>query len=317
MDEIGLSSRVKCFYLGLLPRGIDKGGLATLLKTYGKVLRLRLTKNKEDDKRRGHGYVYIELVCSDQEFTTGVVAGNPPIYAKAIRGPKHLGSEHTKTLRRCVKVIPDSSDCERTKVLSYLSQFGALEVEVSECVEISPSSDEGPPRGVKSMFALFSDPDAVCRLMASRNRDNDHSHPILSRLTFIGPQEPGIDSWDPPLFVAIYNRNDSHPPESPSSPQECKDILHNIRLSEVKDMTKMASCFERQPLTSSTQDVPTKRKKDKPTMNFECKRLACTINSNQLFKYSRVMKLLHTSNNLRYNLRISPKNLAHSTEEMS
>jgi len=314
MDEIGLATRVRCFYLGLLPRTTDKAGLAALLRAFGKVLRLRLARNKGEDTCKGYGYAYIELFCSEVQLAAGLLAGNPPVYAKEIRGPKHLGAEHTKTLRRCVKVIPAGSECARKQILNHLSQFGCLELEVSECA--GPSlPDTGQPRDVKSLFAMFSDAEAISRLTAARNPSDNQSLAVLTFPTFVGMQESGLDSWEFPFFVKLHCRDDAHSLDNSRLDRESKETVHLNPACEVKNVAKMAKNPVPEHHGSPVQDLHAERKKLRPTMNFQGKRLACTINSNQLFKYSRALKQLHTHKNLRYNLRIAPSNLERSTEE--
>lgn len=300
MDQVGLTSRVRCFYLGLLPRATDKRSLAALLKAFGKVLRLRLARHKGDQQCWGYGYVFIELVCSERAFAARALAGNPPIYAKEIPGPKHLGSEHTKTLRRCVRAVPEAP-CARQELLDCLASFGALELEVSEAA--GPGlPDAGPPRVVKSLFAMFADAEAAGRLAAARNAGAPHT--FLARLAVLGLQESGADAWEPPYFLKAHAGSDAVPLEF-SSERSGPDSgqLPRVRASEPRDMAKLASTFARQQLGSPAPGAPVERRKKQPTMNFQGRRLACTINSNQLSRYSRVFGLLHSGKNLRYNLR--------------
>ena len=297
MEEVGLASRVRvrCFYLGLLPPNTDKGSLAGLLKAFGKVLRLRLARHKGEERCRGYGYLFIELVCSERAFAEGVLAGTPPIYAKEIRGPKHLGSEHTKTLRRCVRAIPETP-CARLELLECLTRFGALELEVSECAE-QGLQDAGPPRTIKSLFAMFAHAGAIERLVAARTAAGA-TQTLLARLTVLALLESGTGSWEPPFFLQVHAGALTFPRELSSMHRACPETLIRDRPAEPKDMAQLA--FASAPIGSPS---PAERRKKHPTMNFEGKRLACTINSNQLSRYSRVLRLLHSGKNLRYNLR--------------
>ena len=310
MEGVGLSSCVRCYYVGMLPVSLDKGHLVARFKPFGKIIKLKLSKNKSDGRVMGYGYLTIELICSDEEIREESLLGSPPLYLQSIGSSKHLGSAHTRLVRRCA-LVKSRDAIEREAFLNFLRGFGSLELDVCEMHEdISSSRLNDGEIIVWSAFVVYKDQEA--RDSLKRDVLNDVGRDAYFQMDFTFPTESdnNVYKWRYPIISRINQAVKRGNADSNNSKNRVLEAIH-IRcpgkpsLSEGNNRKEKDSEISKK--LASPSDQPEKKVgqlKGLPYMDFDSKRLACTINSNQLYRYNKIHRLLHTNNNLRLNLNL-------------
>lgn len=188
-------SAATCFYLGLLPKTTTRASLIAALSPLGKVLRIRVAREQPDQFCKGYGYAWIEPVFSPTQFARSCLRLPSPVIAFPIQGPKLLGCENTKLLRRFVRV-----DCINGKItyedaISYLKSFGSLTF-------IAREFDKSMPKVTHKVHALFSSPSCITELATI-----DH-HFIngcqVAVFTYVGKQENPFEQSSNSMTQVIY-----------------------------------------------------------------------------------------------------------------
>ena len=304
MEDKQIENRSGCYYIGFLSQIIEKTQILLIMKSFGKVLRLRLTKDKSNDSCKGYGYVKIELSCSEKGFLLGCLASDPPLMVAPIKGPKHLGSEHTRLIRRYVMIDRLYIQLIRKEVLDFFAQFGTIEVDIAEFKKLETGA-----YSLRRLHLFYADQTAVQKL---------EKHSILQirdfRISvFTGIQDLSFDELSRPYQV--YDHIDKRMNIIDEK------LTHNENLSKVSTKTIGINKKEKRNYWESQQSEASEesegpgpagdsvsRSKKRPKMIFDTKKLSCTINANQLKKYHNIFNIQHAPSNVRFNIR-SPDDL--------
>lgn len=126
------------FYLGMLPTFTDKQMLQSSLSHLGKIDRTRVARDKSDLACKGYGYAVVEPLYSATEFIQGCLSLPNPIIAFQIPGPKLLGSENTKMLRRYARVESLAGKTNLLDAVFFVQMFGPVAVLAAEIDQYRP-----------------------------------------------------------------------------------------------------------------------------------------------------------------------------------
>lgn len=187
-------SNTLCFYLGLLPQSASRSTLMPVLSTLGKVLRIRVAREQSDLACKGYGYAWIEPYMPPSEFTRQCLMLTRPILAYQIEGPKLLGSENTKNLRKFVRIDQINGQLSYQDIFEYLEYFGPLTLVVTEL-------DSEPSQRVNRMQVLYQSELSVVDISSK-------THVVrgvrLNLQTFVGLQESPFSEEKTTRAVVTY-----------------------------------------------------------------------------------------------------------------
>lgn len=184
--ETKSKSQATCFYLGLLPRSATRTSIFSAFSGHGKVLRLKVARGQADLACKGYGYAWVEPFASPEEFARQCLHLPTPILVFPIQGPKLLGSQNTKTLRRYARVEDINGRFSFPDIISYLQTFGFLALVLREF-------DSENPMETYRVHALFINDDSVTELSSVQHHFiNEHLADIR---TFIGLQESPFEEY--------------------------------------------------------------------------------------------------------------------------
>jgi hypothetical protein len=149
------------FYLGMLPTSANKETLQSSLAHLGKIDRARVARDKADMACKGYGYAVVEPLHSASEFVQGCLALPNPIIAFQIPGPKLLGSENTKMLRRYARVESLAGKASLLDAVFFAKMFGSVAV-------IAAEVDKQKPDVVYRLHVLYKADGSLKNLRAMR-----------------------------------------------------------------------------------------------------------------------------------------------------
>ena len=290
------------YYIGLLRQDHTKGMLACELRKFGKILRLRVTREKSSKHCKGYGYTTIELLCNEEFFFSQCLFSDFPIYLKRIECPKRLGAEHCSMLRRYA-VTENILEKDKELLVGKFKSFGALELDLFHPVKV-----ENQTKYV--LHVLFIDQKAVCSLQAFLQRQNFHSFCRVT--TFSGTEDIQFDQIVPPVFIRshifersllVEKRNPGNQLES--NPQGISRTTDGPKPYSKDSPGLYPDTTGRANLLGISAQQPSKPKqsKSKPSLEFRSFRKAtCTINVNQLARYRLFLNASHHPSNLRLNV---------------
>lgn len=178
--ETAFKNNAICFYLGLLPKSANRNTLLPALSAFGKVLRIRVAREQSDLACKGYGYAWIEPFVATNEFSRLCLSLPSPILAYPIDGPKLLGCENTRMLRRFVRLENLKGKFSYNDLLTQLEFFGSLALVVTE---FEPSGTQKVDR----LHALFKYEASVLDL--STCQQHSIKGELVEMQTFIGLQE--------------------------------------------------------------------------------------------------------------------------------
>ena len=298
------------YYIGLLRSDHTKSMLASVFRRFGKVLRLRLAKEKSTLRCKGYGYTTIELLCSEDKFISECLVSEHPIYLKRIEGPKRLGAEHCSLLRRYA-VFENISAVDREHLVNKLKSFSALDLDLSQTVTAEK-------RTKYALHILFEDQKVDGLLQAFLQKQNFSFECRVT--TFEGSEDVHFDQIVPPAFVRSHRYEKSLmveiriPANQMESNRQGFDRTATSPKPRYKDSALLLpETSERMSLLDASAHQHQKCKKPKSQHSFEFrsfKKIACTININQLTRYRLFLNASHCPSNIRLNLAAPHKSLA-------
>jgi hypothetical protein len=165
-----------------------------MLEGFGRIMRIRVARNSVTLKCKGYGYTWIVLNCTEPEFTARCLNLTPPILAYAIPGPKLLGAENTKLLRRYAQIEGQGQSLPVSQVLEHMETYGKLEF-------ISRERDRFKHDFSFRLQLIFEDEEAAKKVSLIEN------HKVgglsLTVHTFIGLQECPFELFHDSLTEVI------------------------------------------------------------------------------------------------------------------
>lgn len=184
-----------CFYLGMLPKSADRASLLSALSSLGKVIKARVARDQADHACKGYGYVRIEPKTTSVDFIQGCLQLTSPIIAFPIDGPKLVGRENTRLLRRFARIEEPPAKLSLLDSIFYLQSFGSISFMAAEVSKIEPSK-------VHRINILYKEDNSVKKLSAMQaHAINGES---IDLLTYIGEQEyPFEAAPDSKIITAI------------------------------------------------------------------------------------------------------------------
>lgn len=205
MEQVSQSrsmSNIGYYYLGLLPNNMDKKSLLPVLNLYGQPLRLRLPKQKDLCEYKGYGYVVIDLRVPREDFLSGLLTNDPPIYGAFLRNAKSLGGHHTRTIRRLCRIESFRFKVSRQALIEFLLQFGSIEVILCDISNECPDS-------IERIHVIFENQSSLEKLKDSTlSKTNPYFHPE-NLLTFDKAQEaPFQQKYDKHTMLSNLERKD-------------------------------------------------------------------------------------------------------------
>jgi hypothetical protein len=118
----------------MLTVSANKKTLFKALSHLGKINKVRVSRHQTTYTCKGYGYIWVKPYKSVSDFVQGCLRLSIPALAFPIKGPKHLGMENTKLLRRFARVEGNFLNISPLDAIFYLKKFGVvsfLVVEVS------------------------------------------------------------------------------------------------------------------------------------------------------------------------------------------
>jgi hypothetical protein len=290
------------YYIGLLRTDHTKSMLASALRRYGKILRLRLAKDKRSTKCKGYGYTTIELLCSEDKFISDCLFSEQPIYLKRIEGPKRLGAEHCSMLRRYA-VFENEHATDNKHLLNKLMSFGAIELHLSQS-----STAEKPTKYVLHILFLEQKTGGLLQTFLQQHKLDS----ICKATTFVGTEEVDFDQIVPPMFIMSHRFERSLLVEIglPVNKMESNRQGFNRTTTSPKPPLKdtanlLPDTRDKNILSDTSAHLQNKSRKSKIHHSLEFRsfrKVACTINLNQLARYRLFLNASHGPNNIRLNV---------------
>lgn len=275
--------------------------LASVFRRFGKVLRLRLAKEKNSLRCKGYGYTTIELLCSEDKFISDCLISEHPIYLRRIEGPKRLGAEHCSVLRRYA-VFENVLAQDREDLINKLKFFGALDLELSLFVPAEKHTNY-------VLHILFEDQKADGLLQAFLQKKKLEFECKVT--TFVGSEEVQFDQIVPPMYVRShrYERSLLVEKRIPANQMESnrQGFIRAITSPNprFRDPALLLSDIERMNISDASAHQQSKPKKSKSQHSLEFRsfrKATCTININQLARYRLFLNACHRPSNIRLNV---------------
>lgn len=184
--EKSLEQNIGYYYLGLLPKHLNRVLISQILKMYGRILRLRFSKDKKTTENKGYGYCIMQLRVPEEKFLSGLLDASPPLYAFRLVTPKNLGCENTKVVRCYARIDGPNVCLSQSDLAEYLENFGPTQVIIFDSFKTSPHV-------ARRVHIIYERPESIDKLLQDEILQNSHFFDPRSLKTFIGMQEAPID----------------------------------------------------------------------------------------------------------------------------